>query len=50
MVARCRRYVKGARQEVALADLADPEVRAFAEKLRAMTHRMLRNRHDKEGL
>jgi len=50
MVARCRRYVKGARQEAALADLADPEVRAFAEKLRAMTHQMLRNRHGKEGL
>jgi len=50
MVARCRRYVKGARQTAALADVSDPEVAAFAAAVREKCQMILGNKHPKEGL
>ncbi len=49
-VACCRRFVKGVRQEAALADTTDPQVRKLAAKVRQMCHQVLRNKHRKEGL
>ena len=50
VVARCRRYVKGARQAASLADVSDPEVAAFAAAVRKRCQAILRNKHPKEGL
>ena len=50
MVARCRRYVKGMRQEASLVDVSNSELRAFALKVRAMCQLVLRRKHPKEGL
>ncbi len=50
MVARCRRYVKGLRQIVTLADVTDPDVRTFANTIRVRSQEILRNKHHKEGL
>jgi hypothetical protein len=49
MVSRCRRYVKGIRQEASLADTSDPEVRKFAAEVRERSHQMLRKKHHMEG-
>ncbi len=50
MVARCRRYVKGLRQEASLADVSDPAVYKFASEVRARCQAILRRKHGKEGL
>jgi hypothetical protein len=50
MVARCRQYVKGARQAISLVDVSDPQVAAFVAAVREKCRMILRNKHPKEGL
>ena len=50
MVARCRRYVKGLRQEASLADVGEPAVRKFASEVRDRCQAILRHKHGKEGI
>ncbi len=50
MVARCRRCVKGLRQEASLADVSDPAAHKFASEVRDRCQAILRRKHGKEGL
>jgi hypothetical protein len=44
LVGVCHRLVKGMRQAAAVVDSSNPEVTAFANKVRSMCHDMLRNK------
>lgn len=48
-VSRCRQYVKVMRQQIALENVEDPEVRNFATAVRDRCQKILRNAHQKEG-
>lgn len=48
-IAFCRRFVKAMREEASAVDSADPEVIAFAAKVRTLSHDVLRNKHGMEG-
>ncbi len=50
IVAKCRMAVKSIRQDAALADSSDPQVAAFAAKIREMCRQIMRHKHPKEGL
>lgn len=49
LVSFCRRTVKTIRQESADIDSSDPDVVAFARKIREMCHNTLRKKHGMEG-